>query len=66
MPRRLRVSKARIRPNLQDILALRSLTRSQLIARFGSEEMALAHWRAHRADMLARGYEAPPLPPRWG
>lgn len=66
MPRRRRASKARIQPTLQDILALRGGTRRELVARFGSEEMALAFWRVHRADMLTRGHEVPELPPRWG
>jgi hypothetical protein len=75
MRRRLRASKARVRITLQDALFLRGRTRAQLVSRYGSEEMALAYWRAHRTDlaywrahrtdMLQRGYETPELPPHW-
>jgi hypothetical protein len=65
MPRRLRASKAKIRITLQDALSLRGRTRAELMRRYGSEEMALAYWHAHRTDMLQRGFGEPELPRHW-
>jgi hypothetical protein len=65
MPQRKRASKSKIRVTLQDALALRGLPRQALIERYGSAEMVLAFWRAHRERMLAQGSEELPLPWRW-
>jgi hypothetical protein len=65
MPRRKRASKAKVKPTLQDVLAMRGYQRGKLIQRFGSEDMVLAFWKVHREQMLARGHEELPLPWRW-
>jgi hypothetical protein len=66
MPKRKRASKARVQvPSLGQSLSLRGGNRAELVVRFGSEEMALAMWRAYRTMMLQTGYEEPALPPYW-
>jgi hypothetical protein len=66
MPKRKRVSKARIQqPSMAQSLLLRGGNRAELIEAFGSEEMVLAMWRAYRSSMLQSGYEEPALPPYW-